>query len=214
MIQNETNNGPSAFAWTEKRSAAAGLVAEDRLSDREIAQQLGVGRATLARWKCHPAFQQRVKETRDELTYAVTRALFASKEARVQALQHRLDLLWQVIERRAERGGSGPGAKTGIMIRKFRQWQTKECTFTEENWVVDVRLLAEMRAIERQIAREMGQWVERRQHSGDPERPLAVQHHGAPAALPPGYELIKPEDLTVVELEAIRNARQRRAAGS
>jgi predicted DNA-binding protein YlxM (UPF0122 family) len=48
---------PRAEGLTEKQARSVELCWEDRLRDAEIAQELGIHRATLARWKHLPAWQ-------------------------------------------------------------------------------------------------------------------------------------------------------------
>lgn len=43
--------------WTEQKAQAARLVFDGAYTDREIAEQLGVGARTLSRWKTHPEFR-------------------------------------------------------------------------------------------------------------------------------------------------------------
>jgi len=47
----------SAFDWTKQREEAVALLADDKLSDEEIARRIGVGERTFARWKKEPAFR-------------------------------------------------------------------------------------------------------------------------------------------------------------
>lgn len=53
----------AGFQWTETRCVAAALIAEDKLSDAQIASRLKIGRTTLSRWKRDPEFQTKVQES-------------------------------------------------------------------------------------------------------------------------------------------------------
>ena len=50
---------------TETLEAAAAMLWEDRLTDEEIAQSLGVSRRTLARWKLRPDLEAMVAVHRE-----------------------------------------------------------------------------------------------------------------------------------------------------
>ena len=210
-VPNGAESEPAPFVWTPKRREAAGLVAADRLSLDAIAARVGIGTTTLDRWVAHPAFQLRVQHIAAALVRAATRALMSEKQARVDAKQHRLDLMWQVIKARAEDpDNKAPGHETGLVVQKVRTHRTKGNVITEHEWSVDTGLLAEMRAHETEIAKELLQWVERKQQSGDAEAPLYVKHEGLPA-LPAGVVLVHTRDLSVETLEALKRDRERNA---
>lgn len=62
MIQNCTKLLNRPFEWTGARERAVALVGEDTLTNQEIATALGIGRATLTRWKHRREFKERVAE--------------------------------------------------------------------------------------------------------------------------------------------------------
>jgi hypothetical protein len=49
-----------AFSWNNVRERAAERLAVGGLSDRQIAEEIGVGLRTLRRWKSEPEFQMRI----------------------------------------------------------------------------------------------------------------------------------------------------------
>ena len=55
---SETGHSGSgrSFEWNQRRLDAARLIAEGRLTGDAIARQLGIGRATLTRWRARPEF--------------------------------------------------------------------------------------------------------------------------------------------------------------
>jgi len=61
-----------SFRWTAQREEAAALVAAGRLSVSAIAEQVGVGHATVFRWKSHPEFEARVAATVADVRAATT----------------------------------------------------------------------------------------------------------------------------------------------
>lgn len=165
---NKTN-----FKWNKGRTLAARLVAEDELNDEDIAAAAGVRRSTLAVWKKHPEFHARVQEHIEAWRRLVMAEGIAKRENRVSALNERWQLLKRVIaERAATYAGDGddddppaPGAATGLLVRQVKSVGFGENNMVITEWVVDTGTLAEMRAIERQAAQEVGQWLDRSENT-------------------------------------------------
>jgi hypothetical protein len=57
----------TGFRLTARRTKAAQLLAEDALTDDQIAEKVGVSRQSLARWKRQPAFAELVSEITERL---------------------------------------------------------------------------------------------------------------------------------------------------
>ena len=72
------------WTWTPARYRAAQELADDRLSDEQIAARAGVHRATLHRWKQHPEFAARVHELQEQYLKFLTDAVAAEMAARWQ----------------------------------------------------------------------------------------------------------------------------------
>src|SRR5450756_2592328 len=79
----------SEFRWTGQRVEASVLVAEDRLTNEEIATRVGVSRQSLDKWKRHPEFQRRVESLVAAMAEAVRARGIASRERRVDLLPGR-----------------------------------------------------------------------------------------------------------------------------
>ncbi len=71
---------------TKRQHDAALLVAEDEVSDRDIAERIGVSRFTLYAWQKKPEFAQLVGDIRAEFRQRVLTLGFADKTKRVKAL--------------------------------------------------------------------------------------------------------------------------------
>jgi transposase-like protein len=82
------------FAWTGRKERAAQLLAEDELSDAEIARQAGVSERQLYRWKAHPEFAGRLRELAARSSEHCRRYAIARKGRRVRALDER----WQALQ--------------------------------------------------------------------------------------------------------------------
>jgi hypothetical protein len=175
MSSSEDQTRP--FRWTTKSEEAAALLAADRLTNDQIAEQLGLHRATLARWKQHPEFMARIDELVEAFKKTVRRRGIAQLERRVDALNDRWQRMQQVIEERAADPTMGevPGGKTGLVVRQLKGIGKGDDFKVVEMYAVDAGLLAEMRNTEKQAAQEMGQWTEKTQFLGDEDHPIPVK---------------------------------------
>lgn len=177
MKQIGTENG-----LTPREDRAAWLVAADELSDEAIAAECKIGRTTLHRWRQQSAFQQRVAEHASALEAETQRHAIAKRRKRVAALQRRWDGMHRVIDERAQDVASGgvmvetpngreriiaPGWETGLLVRTEKQIGAGERAVHVVEFAVDTGLLKELRAHEEQAAKELGQWSEKHEHSGE-----------------------------------------------
>lgn len=155
-----------SWEWTGRREQAALLVAEDALSEGDIAARVRLTREGLRKWKRRPEFRERVAAIREQMRQAIVARGIAELQNRVDALNARWELMRQVIQARAEAGPStAPGAKTGLLVKTVKAIGTGKNQYEVEEWAVDTGLLRELRAHEEQAAKELGQWTERRQVS-------------------------------------------------
>lgn len=165
----------NGFKITPQREEAATLVAEDRLSDREIAKRLGINVVTLERWKLRPEFRLLVADERDRLTAEMRRIHVADKQARIDGMVGRhKQLLAVILARAAAYAGQAPGSDTGLLARKVSIVKVYDAGDESEadepgvlysakkfhevaEFALDRPLLAELREIEAAIAKELGQ---------------------------------------------------------
>ena len=85
------------FRWSGRREQAALLVAEDRLTNAEIAAKVGVSRQALDKWKADPEFRERVRANVEQLRHAVLEVGIHDRSCRVAALEDRLRRLPAVV---------------------------------------------------------------------------------------------------------------------
>ena len=159
---------------------AADLVAEDRLSDSQIAAEVDVHRQTLAAWKRRPEFQEKVRECAAAIERVILTDSIARRSRRVRALDDRWLLMQQVIEERAASSDmrAVPGGKTGLLAHDVKSIGGGGNAERVDVYEVDTGLLKELREHEKQAAQELGQWVDKMAHGGDSEAPpirLAVE---------------------------------------
>lgn len=162
MTQNDTENW-----WNEKRNKAAQLVAEDELTDQQIADAIDVGRKTLARWKTEPLFRDRVKEIVQQMADAFLAKGIRLRENRLSNLQDRVRRMTELIEARAIDLADIPGGETGLLVREVKHHTTV--------YKFDAALVRELREHEKQAAQELGQWLEKKEITGGDGQPLFAE---------------------------------------
>jgi transposase-like protein len=148
---------------TGRQEKAAVLAAEDRYSVERIAEKIGVTRRTLALWRQQPLFAARVWELTEELATLARRRGIARRERRLAVLQETHNKLLQVIEERAADPTMSeiPGGLTGLVVRKPVISTGK---VAGHEYAVDNCTIAELRKVQEQAAKELGQLVERHEH--------------------------------------------------
>lgn len=174
MGQNET------WKWTGVREAVALLVAKDELTDYEIATRHHLARATLGRWKRYPDFAARVEEHRATWREEIKRKGIADVQNRVDAANARHAMLNRIISERAVAAemATVPGGTTGLLTRKTAYVKVYKVTddgtgnpqremVEVEEYAVDTGLLHELRAHEDEVAKHLGQLVEKREEKLD-----------------------------------------------
>lgn len=154
---------------TSRKEQAALLVARDTQTDEAIAAEIGVGRATLARWKDDPRFARRVEEHRELWREHVTQTGIAVMEQRVATLNDLHDRMLTVISERAASPEMQdvPGGKTGLLAHQMKAIGTGQNQTVIDEYVFDAALVREIRAHQEQVAKELGQWVDRREDKHD-----------------------------------------------
>jgi hypothetical protein len=146
---------------TAAQEMAAQMVAEGRFEFRMIAETVGIDTATLFRWRRENSFAARVAEISSEFAAAAMKRGIARKDYRIGCLANIHSKLLTVIE---ERGADPtmaliPGGKTGLVVRQYKI--SGETVMTE--YAVDTGTIKELRGIQEQVAKELGQLVEKRE---------------------------------------------------
>lgn len=164
-----------AWRWDKKREKAAKLAAEDALTNDQIAASVGISPAGFDKWRATPEFQARVAEIVAAYADAIKAEGIANVKNRVADQGDRWRRLRQVIEERAVSAemANVPGGTTGLLVHTYKMAGGKEPIVMDE-YAVDTGLLAEMRAVEKQAAQELGQWTERQEVTGKGGKPIAV----------------------------------------
>lgn len=164
--------------WNRARTLAAQLVAEDELTDVEIAKRCKHERNWLAQLKNDVRFRARVKFTIEQLRAAIADRGIVERRNRVDAanerweeLKQRKRVLESLIRARAEDplNRDVAGGTTGLLARTVKAIGHGGV----DVWELDSALLSELRGIdalllahEKQAAQELGQWTEKRELTG------------------------------------------------
>ena len=152
--------------WMQKHERAAFLLAEGMLTHREIADALGVGLSTLEHWKQgrvrkandFPEFPARVRALREELMAAVREQGIAVSEQRIKRANDDWQRLQLIRRQRAERPEmqNVPGGSTGLVLCSSKTIGRGDSAQVVDEYEIDHALLTELRALETQVARELG----------------------------------------------------------
>lgn len=184
------------------REQAAFLLAMDELTWEQIAEKAGCSKSSIRRWKMDRDFMFLVDEHRRAIRGQIRSHGIAIRENRIAALQRRWDKANRIIEARAAdpEMQEVPGGDTGLVVCEPRTIGAGVNAERVDVFKVDVALMSELRAIEEQAAKELGQWEEKKslQVTGADGGPVQVK-----------YDLSK---LTKEDWLAIRHIRERSAA--
>jgi hypothetical protein len=167
--------------YTKKQHLAASLLADDELSDEQIANEVGITRKTLHNWKQNPEFAALIGDYTGQLQASVLRYAVAKKRKRVEAL----DLVFHsILEAIAHRTNAmqpddspmghaartfgdrvPPEASTGLFAPKTSVTPSGHIV---TDYVFDAPMIRELRETMKQGAQEVGDWTEQSQieHSG------------------------------------------------
>ncbi len=145
-----------------QREKAAQLIAEGRFEYGEIAEKVGVERTTLHRWRKDPKFANRVEQISREFSEASKRLAIRRKDYRISVLNRLQTKLENLIEQRAEDMANSniPGGDQGLVVRQYKVSGENQVT----EYVFDRAVLQELRAVQEQAAKELGQLVEKHEH--------------------------------------------------
>lgn len=153
----------SEFRWTQQKTEAAQLLAEDELSDKEICEKIELPERTLNNWKKVSEFQARIAETVEAIRTAILNRGIADKAKRIGAYDRRWRKMHSVIEARGKDLASDvAGGESGLLVRTVKQIGGGENAQIIEEYAVDTGLLRELRELEKQAAIEVGQWTEKK----------------------------------------------------
>lgn len=161
------NAAGSNFKWTKQRLRAAQLLAEDSLTGEEIAQELGVNRATLHRWSVRPEFAARIAEINEATAAALIKKGVRVKANRLEKLNTAVEKIEALIAARASDMKTVPGGETGLLVRRKKIIGSGENAQSIDEYQADMAVIKEYRELLKQAAIELGEWTERQSIEGN-----------------------------------------------
>lgn len=147
-----------------QQERAALLIADAKYTDQQVAELVGVSRASIARWKTSEPFKMRVSVLRHQILNSSYATSKMDRAARLENLELMFGRLMMIVkERAADRSMQGvPGARSGLLHRRYKSVQTANGPDLMVEYDTDAALLREYRALLQHIAQERGEWNEKR----------------------------------------------------
>jgi hypothetical protein len=160
----------------KRREQAAQLLAEDRFPDEKIAELCQISLACLSKWKKRPEFAGRVAELTAVYGERVLKFGLARRERRLAVLSDMHERILTLIEARSKdpEMATVPGGPTGLLVKTNKFSRVGKSLQVYEEFKADMGLLRELRAIEEQAARELGQWRDKHELSGADGKPIGI----------------------------------------
>jgi hypothetical protein len=155
--------------FTKRMEDAAQELARGIHSDERIAEKVGVARKSLYLWKQKLEFAQRVEEIKAKLAHAALKEGLALESVRVNVLKDLHSKMLTIAEERGqeyldeEKAGKKKiaGAKTGLVTKTLKGIGSGPSAFVVEEYTADVGLVKTIQGVQEQIAKELGQSIEK-----------------------------------------------------
>lgn len=169
-----TTEAATEWKWTSARTRAAQLVAEDKLSDEQIASQVGITRRALAKWKNIPEFEERRKAIVEELRQAINRKGIFDKVKRMESINRDFDATETILE---ERGADDdmqdvPGGKTGFIVHNIKVVGGGPHAEKVDTYEYDSALERQREALRKEARQETGEDVQKHELTGKDGGPI------------------------------------------
>lgn len=168
--------------FTPAMARAAVLIAENRLNYTRVAEELGVSSLTLANWRTRDDVQAAIRDHVETLQHETSTLHYSDRNRRIAGLNTLAVNLDQVMSERGEwyndlalaspDGKLVPGGRTGLIVRQRRMIGTGPKAEIIEEDMIDRALISEYKDTLIQIAKERGEWSDKRELSGPGGAPL------------------------------------------
>lgn len=154
-----------------KRDRAAILFADDEMrpasqpkrTDQSIADEIGVSRATITRWKRDPLFQAMKQDAKGKIIADALKLPIAQKHDRIRRLNDLYETYWEIRRLRAKAYAESNDddvpawAATGMLLH---QPKISASGTVVSEWAFDKPLDAAIKEAMKLAAQELGQWEE------------------------------------------------------
>lgn len=161
---------------TTNQRLAARLIAENELTFERIAEEIGVSQLTLANWRTRDDFQQVVRDVGESIVQKTSTLKYADRNRRIGALNNLAESMEQIIRERAEwytkNDENAPGGRSGLIVRTRRAIGNGKVVEIIEEDQLDRALVSEYKDTLIHIAKERGEWSDKKELSGPGGAPL------------------------------------------
>ncbi|MDP9364207.1 MAG: hypothetical protein M3Q10_08275 [Chloroflexota bacterium] len=161
----------SAVVLSEAKRRAVVLIAEGGKVYQQIADELGITRECLWRWRKEPQFAAALDDLRALLEEETRAYAVANRHDLLEGLTERRERLLRIVAEREEYHRNHetvhPGATTGYLVKTHKVVGTGAYATTVEEWAVDAGLVKSLNETEKQGAVLAGIWTERQQVEAD-----------------------------------------------
>jgi hypothetical protein len=167
-MPNNSERKARKFNWNCKKRAAVELLAEDELTDEQLCDRVGIGRTSLWEWRQNPEFAAELERQQAGVAARIRGHGICNRTTRLRGYQDRRDRMLRVIHQRGAdpKLKDVPGGDTGLIVHNVKGVGKGEDFQLIDLYEVDVALLRELRETEKQAAIELGEWTEKKEHSG------------------------------------------------
>lgn len=134
----------------------------------EVGYNANGAQQSSSRLMARPDIERRIREIQSEIGAKLTKAAIRDLDQRISQYQTRWEKMLQVVAERA----AAPefqdvaGGRTGLLVRTVKSIGSGEKATTVEEFAVDTGLLRELRELELQVSKELGQFVEKHEVGG------------------------------------------------
>ena len=141
---------------------AALLVARDDLSDAQIAQQCGIDRRTLTRWKKRAEFQAQIEQRRRVWRQEREAQNVAKRKACFASLDSHWKRLWEIVANRdtSSEMRNVPGGRSGFLYGRQKTFRSEGKVHVITDYYLDSKVPRQLRTLEVQAAKNLQQWGE------------------------------------------------------
>lgn len=156
------------WQWNANRDNAANLIAEGRMSYKQISEVTGLSVSRLKMWMASKGeFVKRVDHYIEQWAKRFMTQGIAAKHNRCRILQEMSDKMLEVVRQRQAKytGFKSPGVDTGIMVRTVKAVGHGAKTKIVRGWDVDHSLIREIRETSKMMAQEVGDWSEKTENT-------------------------------------------------
>lgn len=162
---------------------AAAMIAEERLSQQDIAKKLGLSEYALSRWKRkYPEFRELIGRYRTNIAEEALNTAIARKDVRISKLNKMHAKIERIIDKRAEDAVNNPtfvgvaGADTGLIVHDRKCIGGAQFGEMVDVFAVDTELIKRHDSILEQVAKEKGEFEPDKSPKGDQHQHVHIHY--------------------------------------